>query len=396
MKFKYILFFLASTSIAFAQKKEIRKMERAIENRDVAGALAAFNSIDPNTVEDKYAGQYQFYKAYKIMFDTDRKGVLSLEDVHVAETALEKARELQFTDVKWQPMIENLIQKAKFAIANEKVKAGEPEVAMQLVEELYQSDPTNLDMLYSAGNLAYNNNMYDKAIEKYDLLLDKKYTGEKTNYLATSKEGVVENFPGKTVRDVAIKTKSHTNPVDEKTASNLGDIVLKTVWLYVNKKDDKQKAKTIYERALKNHPNDTSLKLAKADIFLALDMMEEYQDAVENMGSEITDHKVFDNLGTTAFETKNYESAIRYFNASLELEPKGYVALVNISNSYLESGNLKDITAEKQKEMYSQAVIYLEKAHEVKPAEKGIISTLVSLYDFLDMKDKSAAMKAKM
>lgn len=395
MKFKYILFFLVSTSIAFAQKKEMRKIEKAIEKRDLSEALDVFNSIDPNAVEDKYAGQYQFYKAYKVVFNTDRKGVPSLEDIRIAETALEKAKELQYTDVKLQPMIENLIQQAKFAIANEKVKAGEVDMAMQLVEELYESDPSNLDMLYSAGNLAYGNSMFEKAIEKYDLLLEKKYTGEKTNYLATNKEGVVEKFPNKTVRDVAIKTKSHTNPVDEKTASNLGDIVLKTVWLYVNNKDDKQKAKAIYETALKNHPNDTSLKLVKADVFLTLDMMEEYQDAVENM-EEITDPKVYDNLGTAALKTKNYESAIRYFKASLELDPKDYVALVNLSNSYLESGNLKETTAEQQKEMYSQAVIYLEKAHEVKPEEKGIMSTLVSLYDFLDMKDKSAAMKAKM
>jgi tetratricopeptide (TPR) repeat protein len=288
------------------------------------------------------------------------------------------------------------MQKRKLDIANEKVAAGEPQIALSLVEEVYEKDPRNLDLLYDAGNLAYTNSVFDKAIEKYDLLLEKKYTGERTNYLATNQDGVVEKFSNKTVRDFSIKSKSHTLPTSETTPSNLGDIVLKTVWLYTNQKQNKQKAILIYETALQNHPKDTSLELVKADVYLTLGMMEEYKEAVENIDLDITDPKVFDNLGQAAMKSKNYESAMRYFKSSLKLAPDDYFALVSLSNAYLETGNLEQTTAAEQQELYLKAIGSLEKAHEVKPEEKAVMGTLLSLYDFLQMKEKSAEIKSKM
>jgi tetratricopeptide (TPR) repeat protein len=394
MKLKLTLLFLAVASIAMAQKKEMRKIERAIEKENFLEAFEVFNSIDENAVEDKYAGTYQFYKS-AILVDLSGAKKASLEDLRAAEGALAQAKILEFDDSDLEASVENSIQIRKLEIANEKVAEGKFKIALLLVEELYASNPSNLDMLYNAGNLAYNNGLYDKAIDKYDLLLEKKYTGEITNYLATNQDGVLEKFSNKTFRDFAIKSKSHTLPTSETTPSNLGDIVLKTVWLYTDQKQNKQKAKLIYETALQNHPKDTSLKLVKADVYLTLGMMEEYKEAIENVDSDITDPKVFDNLGEAAMKSKNYESAVRYFQSSLKLAPDDYFALVSLSNAYLEQGNLEETSAEEQKVFYTNAAGYLEKAHKVKPEEKGIMATLVSLYDFIGMTDKAAEMKAK-
>ncbi len=228
------------------------------------------------------------------------------------------------------------------------------------------------------------------------LLLKNNYTGEVTTYLATNKKnGVVERFSNKKLRDVAIKY-THKNPASEKSLSNLGDVVLKTVWLYNKSKGDLETAKSVYNTALKNNPDDSSLKLVKADVFLALDMMDEYKDAIENTDSDITDPTIFDNLGAAAIKDKNYESAIRYFKSSINLEPKNYFALVNLSNANLEIGNLEKTTAVEQKKHYTEAVSYLEKALIVKPDDKGIMRNMISLYDFLELTDKSAAIKAKL
>jgi tetratricopeptide (TPR) repeat protein len=165
--------------------------------------------------------------------------------------------------------------------------------------------------------------------------------------------------------------------------------------LYTNK-DEKAKAKLIYETALGNYSEDISLKLVKADIYLTLGMMDEYKEAVENTDLNITDPKVYDNLGEAAMKSKNYESAIRYFQSSLEMATDNYFALVSLSNAYLETGNLQETTAKDQKRLYLKAVKSLEKAHEIKPEERGVMGTLISLYDFLEMNDKSAAIKLKM
>lgn len=393
MKFKLTIVFLAIASMAIAQKKEIKKITKAVEKGDFSKAQELFNSIDENTVEADYQGAYEFFKAANIMSLTGVK-IVSLEDLRKAESALKKAKELSFTH-SFEPVIVNMIEKRKLQIANEKVGNGESDEALKLVDELYNSNPENLDMLYNVANLAYSSSNFDMALEKYNSLLEKGYTGEKTTYLATSASGQVEQFSNKQVRDYSIKAGSHTKPASEKSLSNLGDIVLKTVWLNVNR-EDVVTAKEVYEMALKNNPNDQSLKLVKADVYLTLGMMDEYKEAVENMDSDVTDPKIFDNLGEAAIAEKNYESAIRYFQSSLKLEPKNYYALVNLSNAFLETGNLEKTTAAEQKELYTKALGMLEKAHLLEPKEKSIMGTLVSLYDFLEMTEKSAEMKAKM
>lgn len=394
MKLKLTILFLAVASIAMAQKKEIRKIEKAIEKGEFNKAQEIFQSIDENSVEDRYAASYYFYKAASIMDLTGNKKATSAE-VHEAEATLVKAKELNFEDPKLEPMLQNIIDVRKLEIANEMVAAGNSKEALLLVEELYESNPSNLNMLYNAGNLAYSSEMFDKAIEHYRVLLEKKYTGEKTSYLATNKTGVVESFSNQKVRDYAIKARTHTDPSSEKSPSMLGDIVLKTVWLYTNK-GDKTKAYQVYENALMEFPEDSSLKLVKSDIYLTLGMMDKYKEAIDNMDSDITDPRVFDNLGVAALKAKNYDSAKRYFQSSLKLEPSNYFALVNLSNANLEKGNMAETSAEDQELLYKEAISNLEKAHKVKPEEKGVIATLVSLYDFLGMTEKSTEMKAKM
>ncbi|WP_298952640.1 tetratricopeptide repeat protein [uncultured Nonlabens sp.] len=394
MKFKLTITFLAMASLAVAQKKEIKKITKAAEKGEFSKAQKLFNSIDESAVEAKYAGAYEFFKVVNYI---DLTGVepVSLDNLRKSESAIANSKYLGYSNLKLEPILQNFILNSKLQIANDKVKSGDTDTALKLVEELYQSNPENLDMLYNAGNLAYSSAKYDVALKKYSELLEKGYTGVKTTYVATNLNGVVEKFASEQVRDYSVQVKTHTNPDTEKSISNLGDIVLKTVWLHVNK-ENKIKAKEVYETAFKNYPSDSSLKLVKPDILLTLGMMEEYKEAIENMDSEVTDPKVFDNLGVAAIEKKNYESAIRYFKSSLKLESNNYYALVNLSNAYLESGNLEKSTVAEQKNFYNQAISCLEKAHVLRPDEKGVKETLVSLYDFLGMTDKSAQMKSKM
>jgi tetratricopeptide (TPR) repeat protein len=232
-------------------------------------------------------------------------------------------------------------------------------------------------------------------LQHYNTLLDKNFTGENISYLARSKSGVVEAFSNEKVRDYAIKSGTHTDPTSESSPSMLGDIVLKTVWLYTNN-GDKETANKVFQKAAEDFPQDSSLQLVKADVYFTLGMMDKYKEAVENMDADIKDPRVFDKLGAASMKTKNYDNAIRYFKSSINLDPNNYFALVNLSNANLEKGNLEETSVEDQNMLYKEAVSNLEKAHKLKPEEKGIVATLVSLYDFLGMKEESSIMKAKM
>ncbi|WP_124980767.1 tetratricopeptide repeat protein [Nonlabens xiamenensis] len=394
MKIKMTLLFLAFAGLAFAQKKEMRKIERAIQKQDYSQAQSIFKEIDPASVEEDYLADYNFYKAATLI-DLTGKNKASLEDLRTAEESMKIAIDKGYENKEYLSYVDTAINARKFELANEALAAQDRETALILVEEMYEKNPDNLQMLYNAANIAYGAEKFDNALNKYQTLLDKNYTGVNTIYTAVNSKGEVDQFSSKKVRDISVKTGSHNSPAEEKTPSNLGDIVLKTVWLY---KNDQQmdKAKEVFETAVQEYPSDQSLQLAKADIYLTLEMMDEYKKASEELSKTVKDPSVYDNLALAALKKKDYDQAINYYSESLALESDNYPALVNVSNAYLEKGNLDSTTYEEQQELYKEAIKHLEKAHLMKPEEKGIIQTLISLYGVFEMEDKIAEMKAKL
>ncbi|WP_041567143.1 tetratricopeptide repeat protein [Nonlabens dokdonensis] len=389
-----MILFLAIGSIAFAQKKEMRKIEKAISKENFVEAQNIFRSIDENSVEEKYAATYNFYKAANYM-DLTGKNPANLDVLRKAEAAVAKAKEAGYSDPVLEPMLEKMMLDRKFAIVSENLKSGNLETAATLLEEMYEKYPENLGLLYDLSNIRYSLKDYDKALEYYTILLDKKYDGVLTTYKAVKTNGEEQVFVSEKLRDLSVQSGSHSNPTESKSSSLLGDIVLKTVWIYVNQ-DNKSKGLEVYKQSVASNPDDISLKLAKADIYLTLGMMDEYKEAIENMGDDIKDPNVFINLGIDALKNEKYDSAITYFKSGLKLDPDNYVALVNIANSYINKGNSKGNTAEDQKKLYLLAIDNFRKAHVIKPEVKDITKTLVNLYEFLDMKEQAAEMKAKL
>ena len=78
---------------------------------------------------------------------------------------------------------------------------------------------------YNAAVSASQANELDKSLTYFKDLKEMGYTGIVTQYSATNKEGVEEFFPNKTTRDLSIKTKTHTNPVDKTSKSKQIDIL---------------------------------------------------------------------------------------------------------------------------------------------------------------------------
>lgn len=396
MKYTFSALFIAMTLMVSAQKRELRKIEKAVQSGQMDEALEIFNSIDESEVEEKYAGQYKFYKSTVVA------GVLgdqqpTYEDIQEAEKLIAESKAAGYEDKQLMAMVENAINSQKIQIVNSKLQSGKTEEAIVIVEDIYEADNSNKDMLFTSAQLSYQVSDFDAARKKFQELFDAGYTGETVTFYAKSKStGQEEVFPSKKLAEVAISTaKSHTDLREDKAPSKLGTILNNLVWLYKND-DQMQKAKFVFEKAQQRFPEDASLKMVTPDIYNTLGMTEEYKKAVANRGKDITDPKVYDNLGTAAFKTKDYDNAINYFESSLELKEDSFITHVNLSNSYLEKGNLEQTTAEEQQELYKKALSHLERAHELKPDNKNILPTMVSLYGVFEMTDKAEAIKAKM
>jgi tetratricopeptide (TPR) repeat protein len=396
MKLKLTILFLAVASLAMAQKREIRKIEKAIESNDSSEAVKEFNSINESEVEAKYEGAYSFYKAATTI-GVSVESNASEEELYESLDLIKKAVKLGYDNEELITSFESKAKERLFSLANKKLKSNDTKGALVIVNYLSDADTSNLTMYYNAARLAYQAGEFDKAKEKYQTLIDKEYTGEEVSYTAVKiSDQKEENFPSKRLRDFSVSTsKTHTNPKDIKTASEVGIIVTNLVWLYKNE-GDMDKAKGTFENAQKKYTDDESLKFSMADIYLTLEMMEEYKQATESLTNEVKDPKVYDNLALAALNTKDYDQAIKYYELSIGIEANNFVAQANLGLSYVEKGNLAATSAKDQLELYKKAIACYEKAHEVEPDDKTAINTLISLYGVFDMNDKVAEMKAKL
>ncbi|ARN76627.1 hypothetical protein BST97_00625 [Nonlabens spongiae] len=384
------------TLMVSAQKRELRKIEKAVQYGQMTEALEIFNSIEESEVEDKYSGQYKFYKAAVVSGVVGDKKP-TYEDIQMAENLIAESKAAGYEDKQLMAMVENAINSQKIQIVNSKLQSGKTEEAIVIVEDIYEADNSNKDMLFTSAQLSYQVSDFDAARKKFQELFDAGYTGETVTFYAKNKStGQEEVFPSKKLAEVAISTaKSHTDLREDKAPSKLGTIVNNLVWLYKND-DQMQKAKFVFEKAQQRFPEDASLKIVTPDIYNTLGMTEEYKKAIANRGNDITDPQVYNNLASAAFKSKDYDNAIQYYTSSLELKEDSYAAHVNLSNAYLEKGNLEETTAKEQQVLYKEALSHLERAHELKPDDKNILPTMVSLYGVFEMTEKAEAIKAKM
>jgi tetratricopeptide (TPR) repeat protein len=395
MKLKLTILFLAVASLAMAQKREIRKIEKAIKSNDISKAIELFNSIDESTLDPEYEGAYSFYKA-ATKVGVSGKSSASEKDVYESFDLIEKAEKLGYDEKELIAVVESKAKDRLFTLANEKLQSNDIKGALTIVNYLSKKDPSNMSMYFNAANLAYQSGEFKIAKEKYQTLLDNKYTGEEITYTALNKsKGRVENFPSKKLRDFAITSGSHTDPTEDKTSSQIGSIVTNLVWMYKNDGNE-DKAKSTFQKALKEYSKDESLNFAKADIYLNLEMIDEYKAASKSLTEEVKDPKVYDKLALAALNTKDYDQAIKYYELSIGIEANNFAAQANLGLSYVEKGNLAATSAKDQLELYKKAIACYEKAHEVEPDDKTAINTLISLYGVFDMNDKVAEMKAKL
>jgi tetratricopeptide (TPR) repeat protein len=386
---------LAGTTIGFAQRREFKKIEKAVENKEYKEAETMFAELPISEIEDDYKDDYEFYKGVFVLGDNPSKSTASIDDLEVAFMNFEKAEELGF-DKSQVLVYKAMVSEAMLEIADKKSRANDNEGALVAVTKLLKIDPTNDYMKLNVADLSYRTEDYTRAVTTYQELLDSGFTGSQPKYFAIEKSsGEKKFFSNLKSAELSTLSSDYSDAGTEYEDSKLGSIVTNTVWLYKNA-GEKEKAEKVFSEMRARYPSDTSLTIASADIYLILGMMDEYEKAVKSMNAEINDPQVFENLAVSAAEKENWDQAIDYYQKSLDLKEDNFLAQNNIAVAYINKGNLDKTSAEEQKVLYTKATTHFEKVLELKPEQAGVVQTLVGLYEFLDMKEKAAAMKAKM
>jgi tetratricopeptide (TPR) repeat protein len=174
-----------------------------------------------------------------------------------------------------------------------------------------------------------------------------------------------------------------------------------------------EEAKKALSDAREANPDDTSITLTEANVYLELNDFVTYKKLITDvLAKNPNDADLNYNLGVIAGKTDSVE-AEKYYKRAIEIKPDYTSAYLNLAILKLdadkkiideinklgtsEKDNKRYELLNKQRtEMFNSALPYLEKAYELDNKNEDVATTLLNVYGALEMTDKKKALKAKM
>ena len=422
MKGKYVI--LASAlliSVAtFAQKDQIKSAEKALKGGDAQGALTILKDAENLVVNAKDVEQAQYYfvtgNAY---LDLANKKVEESKNLSLAAEAYKKLIDVEKASgkLKYSTQAAASITDIKGKLINSAIadsKANKNAEGAKKLYDAYLLDKKDTINLYYAASTAVNAQDFDLALPMYEELKKINFSGKGTSYTAVNKaSGNEDGFNTANERDLAVKLGTHEKPKTEPIPSKRGEIY-KNLALILVQKGRTEDAKKAVADARKTNPDDSSLILTEANLYLETKDYETYKKLVgEALQKEPNNADLVFNLGVLSGNAKNIADAEKYYLKAIEINP-------NYTNAYLNLAALK-LEAEKpiidemnklgtsdkdtkrynvlkaQRENVFRGVIpYLKKANELDPKNEDVSKTLLGVYKALEMTAEAKALKATM
>ncbi|MDI1255732.1 MAG: tetratricopeptide repeat protein [Flavobacterium sp.] len=444
MNTKHIAFvaaMLISVS-SFAQKDEMKILKKIYERdepsaKDVVEYKATLEKAEPLVASGTEADQvyFKFFKANAPIVEMNEAMAKpenqqnpaaalkfftpqSINVLAVATDALIVFEKKSGKQVYTKEILEDL-PKFKPMLINYAVSLGNDQAkryndAALVLYSIYLFDKNDPEKLYFAANYAVNGQDFDTALKYYDELKKINYSGEGMAYWAVNAaSGIEEVFNSKSERDNYVKlVKTHTNPRDEKIPSKRGEI-FKNIALILVQKGKKDEAKAAIKEARANNPEDTSLMIEEANLYLQEKDFTTYKAIIkEILEKNPNNAELVFNLGVLAFNNKEIVDAEKYYLKAIELDPKYANAYLNLAILKLEpeqglidqmnklgtsaAENKKyDALKEQRLNVFKSAIPYLEKAVELNPNNYEAAATLLNVYKALEMTDKAKPLKEK-
>jgi tetratricopeptide (TPR) repeat protein len=396
---------------AVAQKSEIRDAGDAVEDGNYAEAKTELQTAESMLSEanEKWTERFYLYKGQAYLGSGENA---SLEDLEVAAEAFQKAQELGNEEEAVQGF-----EQVRNALVQSAINDQNTEDFESASDKLYYSYQLNkqdtLYLYYAAAN-SLNGQDYATALEYYKDLKELGFDGSGVEYVATNVEtGEEEIMSTKEQRDIMLKTGEYENPQDRKIPSKKGEIAKNIALIYIQEGEDEKAIDAIKDAKAEN-PDNIALLQAEADVYYRMGNKEKYNELMQEMVKKNpNDPNVYYNLGVTAAELGDNEKAIEYYKQALEIDPEMTNARMNIVVAILakerdiidemnglgmskEDNKRYEELEEERKEIYEQAVPYLEKVIESDPENVNVIRTAINIYNQLGEEEKAAELKARL
>ena len=400
---------LAAASVVFAQKKEVKELEKAIKSGSYAQAknlVASAEALEAQ-MDEKTKLKFTLLKA-QAFSGGENKNVAELEKAAVAFTALQGTK----YDVDAYSGIASVVSSLVNGAVDDQ-NAQNYSAAASKLEKAYNYSKKDTVYLYFAASNAVNGKDYDTALKNYNTLKELNYSGSELQYFSINKEtGEEELSSSKQERDLLILAKTHINPTERLSEPKSAEIAKNVALIYVSQgKNDEALAAMADARA--QNPDDIALLRSEADVYLKMKRMDKYQETIEKvLEKDPNNPELLYNLGIAEYQQGNNEKAIEYYKKAVAIKDDYAPAYNNIGAIILsdeksiidEMNSLGtsradydryDVLKEKKEGVYKKALPYLEKALESKPDYIDVAKSLYGIYEQLGMTSKADAMKAR-
>ncbi len=411
-----LVLLVAVASMSFAQKKELKEVEKALKNSNFADAKSAVSAAEAlmGDMDDKSKAKFYLLKAQALYANGAGTGanideaIESLDKLKTLESEMGKLKYTKEANDMTAEMVNTFLTKANDAFTENKYKA-----AAKGFERVYRMSPKDTLYLYYAASAAVSEPDYDTALDYYIQLKNLGYDGGEMVYYATNVEtNEEESFRDKASRDLSVKAKMHSDPKDEKAESKKAEIVKNIALIYVSQGED-EKALGAMADARAENPDDLGLLLSEANVYLKMGNTEKFKILMEEATQKDPNNAELQyNLGVLAAEAGNQEDAIKYYEKAIAIDPNHVDSYNNIAvvilegeaNVVEEMNNLGTSAADNKKydelkkqrtEIYEEAIPYLIKALDLKETNLNAAMTLMNIYSALGETDKFKAMKAR-
>ena len=333
---------LLVSAMAFAQKKELKEIEKQIRKGDLVTAESGLNAIKGNIDGTEFAPQFYFLEA-QMNIESAKKNVKVLPSLQAATAAFAKVRQLEGGKGKYSNQLQNLANEAiNIAVtqAQDNYKNQKLKNAAIAFEQVYRLSPRDTVFLYNAAAVSVESKDYDNAIKLYKELKDLGYDGAETLYIATNKQTKKdETFPDKNQRDLMVKAGTHENAKEEKMPSKRADIVKNIAFIYVEQQKTDEAIKA-FEDAKKAYPKDANIILAEANVYLQLDNKDKFKQLMQEAAQlDPNNPDLHYNIGVINMQQGNVLESRKAFEQALKLKPSYADAALNISTTYINEGN---------------------------------------------------------
>ncbi|UJH91783.1 tetratricopeptide repeat protein [Antarcticibacterium sp. 1MA-6-2] len=395
--------------VAVAQKKEIRDAGKALDKGSYAEAKTLLQQAESSIsgANDKVKADFYLYKGQAYLGAGENATV---EDLRTAAEAYKKAQEFGSDEAV------NGLASVGNALVQSAIKDQNTENYSSAAEKLYtgyQLNNKDTVYLYYAASNAINAQDYKTALKYYETLRDLGYTGIETEYVAVNKATGEEEVMNQAQRDLMVKSGEYINPQDRVTPAKSGEIAKNIALIYIAEGNN-DKAVAAMEAAKQANPDDLTLLQSEADMYYKMGDKEKYREIMESIvEKDPKNPTLFYNLGVTAFEVSDHDTAIKHYKKALEIDPTMTDARLNIAAAILskEASIVEEMNSlgmskadtkkydelgEKRKEIYREALPYLEKVMENNPDNREAMRTTMNIYYQLGENAKADAIQEKL